>query len=51
MHFEFEGVEHIKKHTRFVVYAVLTGVGVAGTLLIIAMRKPPEDLTQSAINE
>lgn len=42
VHFEFSGPT-IDKHTRLIVYAVLTGTGVLGTLLMIAMRKPMSD--------
>lgn len=50
VHFQFaQDGSAIPDHARFIVYAALTGTGVVGTLLIIAMRKPPES-DQSAVN-
>ena len=50
VHFEFLSEKTISAHTRVIVYAGLTGTGVLGTLLIIAMRKPPQD-SGNVINE
>lgn len=35
---QFQGLAHIDKHTREVVFGVLTGVGVLGTLMFLVLR-------------
>lgn len=44
VHFEFaDAGSSIDKNTRLIVYAVLTGTGVLGTLLMITLRSPSSD--------
>lgn len=51
VHFEFADAGNtIPDTTRYIVYGVLSGTGILGTLLIIAMRKPSTTQTDAAIN-
>ena len=42
VYFAFGGEPIIEENTRFVLFAILTGAAVAGTLCLILLRKPPE---------
>ena len=52
VHFEFaDGGSSISDTIRYTVYGVLSGTGVLGVLLMLAMRKPPARDDSSVINE